>query len=38
VRADPDATVKPGDAVTFGLERGRLHLFDVGTERALAIV
>jgi ABC-type sugar transport system ATPase subunit len=35
---DADITVKPGDAVEFGLEPGRLHLFDVETERALAIV
>jgi ABC-type sugar transport system ATPase subunit len=36
--AGADVTMKPGDAVRFGLEPGRLHLFDVRTERALAIV
>jgi hypothetical protein len=30
--------VRPGDTVTFGLEPGRLYLFDVATARALAIV
>jgi len=38
VHADADATVHPGDAVTCGLERGRLYLFDVETQRALGIV
>jgi ABC-type sugar transport system ATPase subunit len=38
VHADPDAAVLQGETVRFGLERGRLYLFDVATARALAIV
>jgi ABC-type sugar transport system ATPase subunit len=38
VLADPDVTVKPGTAVRFGLEPGRLHLFDASTSQALGIV
>jgi ABC-type sugar transport system ATPase subunit len=38
IHADPDASVKPGEQIRFGLEPGRLHLFDVETESALAIV
>jgi ABC-type sugar transport system ATPase subunit len=38
VFAKSDASVRPGDAVRFGLEPGRLYLFDVGSEDALAVV
>jgi ABC-type sugar transport system ATPase subunit len=38
VLAEPDAATKPGDEVRFGVEPGRLHLFDTETERALSIV
>jgi ABC-type sugar transport system ATPase subunit len=38
VHAEPDAAVHPGETVRFGLERGRLYLFDVATERALAVL
>jgi hypothetical protein len=38
ILADPDAAVKPGQQISFGLEPGRLHLFDTQTERALSIV
>jgi ABC-type sugar transport system ATPase subunit len=38
VHADPDAAVAPGDTVRFGLETGRLHLFDVDSKRAIAKV
>jgi ABC-type sugar transport system ATPase subunit len=38
VLAEPDAATKPGDPVRFGVEPGRLHLFDTETERALSIV
>jgi multiple sugar transport system ATP-binding protein len=38
VLADPDAAVKPGGQVRFGLEPGRLHLFDASTRQALGIV
>jgi ABC-type sugar transport system ATPase subunit len=38
VLADPDVAVKPGAQVRFGLEPGRLHLFDASTEQALGIV
>jgi ABC-type sugar transport system ATPase subunit len=38
VLADPDAAAKPGDEIRFGVEPGRLHLFDAETERALSIV
>jgi multiple sugar transport system ATP-binding protein len=38
VLAEPDAAAKPGDPVRFGVEPGRLHLFDTETERALSIV
>jgi multiple sugar transport system ATP-binding protein len=37
-QAEPDTAVRPGDVVRVGLERGRLYLFDVGTERAVATV
>ena len=36
VRAEPDAAVRTGEAVRFGLERGSLNFFDAGTEQALA--
>ena len=36
VLAEPDATSRPGDRIRFGLEPGRLHLFDSRTERALS--
>jgi ABC-type sugar transport system ATPase subunit len=38
ILADPDAAAKPGQQISFGLEPGRLHLFDPETERAIAIV
>jgi ABC-type sugar transport system ATPase subunit len=38
ILADPDAAVKPGQQIRFGLEPGRLHLFDLETERAISIV
>ena len=38
VLADADAPVKPGDQVRFGLEPGRLYLFDVASERTLGLV
>jgi len=38
VLAEADATAKPGEQVRFGLEPGRLHLFDRETERALSAV
>jgi multiple sugar transport system ATP-binding protein len=38
VLAEPDTTTKTGEQVRFGLEPGRLHLFDTATERALAAV
>jgi ABC-type sugar transport system ATPase subunit len=38
ILAEPDAATKPGDDVRFGVEPGRLHLFDTETERALSIV
>jgi ABC-type sugar transport system ATPase subunit len=36
VHAAPDVTVRPGDRVVFGLERGRLYLFDPKTEETIA--
>jgi multiple sugar transport system ATP-binding protein len=38
VLAEADATTKPGERITFGLEPGRLHLFDTETEQALSVV
>ena len=38
VLADPDVPVKPGAQIRFGLEPGRLHLFDASTRQALGIV
>jgi ABC-type sugar transport system ATPase subunit len=38
VHAEADATVKPGEEVRFGLEPGRLYLFDVTTQGALGVV
>jgi multiple sugar transport system ATP-binding protein len=38
VFASADAAVRPGDTVRFGLEPGRLYLFDVASQRALALV
>ena len=38
VHADARATVRVGDRVRFGLEQGRLHLFDPETQRALGVV
>jgi ABC-type sugar transport system ATPase subunit len=38
VHADPDARVTQGEHLRFGLERGRLYLFDAATERALGRV
>jgi len=37
VLASPDTGVKPGDQVKFGLEPGRLYLFDTRTQRALGV-
>jgi ABC-type sugar transport system ATPase subunit len=36
--AEPDATVRQGEQVRFGLERGRLYLFDAQTQQAIARV
>jgi multiple sugar transport system ATP-binding protein len=38
VFAPADASVRPGDAVRFGLEPRRVYLFDVDTEQALTVV
>jgi ABC-type sugar transport system ATPase subunit len=38
VLAEPDASVRPGDEVRFGVEPGRLHLFDTQTQRAIAVL
>jgi ABC-type sugar transport system ATPase subunit len=38
ILAGADAPTKPGDDVRFGLEPGRLYLFDVATEAALGTV
>jgi ABC-type sugar transport system ATPase subunit len=38
VLAAADTSTKPGDQIRFGLEPGRLYLFDVATERALGVV
>jgi ABC-type sugar transport system ATPase subunit len=38
VLAEPDARAKPGERVRFGLEPGRLHLFDASTQQALGLV
>jgi ABC-type sugar transport system ATPase subunit len=38
VLADPDTPVRAGAQVRFGVEPGRLHLFDATTKRALAVV
>jgi multiple sugar transport system ATP-binding protein len=38
VLADPHTRVRSGDPVRFGAEPGHLYLFDVTTERALAVV
>jgi ABC-type sugar transport system ATPase subunit len=35
VDADAATSVKPGEQVRFGIEPGRIHLFDVATEQAL---
>ncbi len=35
VQADADAGVRPGDTVPFGIEPGRMYLFDQRTEEAL---
>jgi multiple sugar transport system ATP-binding protein len=37
VRAEADSPLRPGDRVDFGLEPGRVHLFDPETERALSV-
>jgi len=36
--AEADTAAKPGENVRFGVEPGRLHVFDVTTEQALGIV
>jgi ABC-type sugar transport system ATPase subunit len=36
--ASPDAAVKAGEQVRFGLERGRLYLFDASTQQALGAI
>ena len=38
VHAEPDVPVRQGDRVVFGLERGRLYLFDPRTEPTIARV
>ncbi len=38
IHAEPDTPIRSGDAVRFGLEPGRLHLFDAETQKALATV
>jgi hypothetical protein len=38
VHAEPDVPVPQGDRVVFGLERGRLYLFDPKTEQTIARV
>ncbi len=38
VYAEPDAAVRPGEVIKFGLEPGRLYLFDAATEQAIARV
>jgi len=38
VLASPDAAVKPGEQIRFGLERGRLYLFDARTQQAVGAV
>ena len=38
VHAGPDSSVSVGDRVRFGLEPGRLYLFDPATDTALAVV
>jgi ABC-type sugar transport system ATPase subunit len=38
VYTDADAHMQIGDRLTFGVERGRLYLFDPTTERALGVV
>ncbi|HEY7536461.1 MAG TPA: TOBE domain-containing protein, partial [Gaiellaceae bacterium] len=35
---EANTTTKPGEAVRFGIEPGRLYVFDVATERALGSV
>jgi len=35
VLADAHASIKPGEQVRFGIEPGRLHLFDVETQQAI---
>ncbi|MGN6176964.1 MAG: hypothetical protein ACTHPS_29020 [Streptosporangiaceae bacterium] len=36
--ADADTPVKTGEQVRFGLEPGRLYLFDAMTQQALGMV
>ena len=38
VHTDADAHTQIGDRLPFGVERGRLYLFDPTTERALGVV
>jgi ABC-type sugar transport system ATPase subunit len=38
VHADPDTAITPGDIVRFGLEPGRLHVFDLDTKHAIGKV
>jgi ABC-type sugar transport system ATPase subunit len=38
VHAEADASVSPGERVRFGLEPGKLYLFDVETQEALGTV
>jgi ABC-type sugar transport system ATPase subunit len=38
VHAEPDTTVRQGETVRFGLEPGRLYLFDPQTQQAIARV
>jgi hypothetical protein len=35
VDADPDFKPRPADTISFGIEQGRIYLFDSKTEKAL---
>jgi multiple sugar transport system ATP-binding protein len=37
VHAPPDVAIGPGEHVRFGLEHGRVHLFDATTKEAIAV-
>ena len=36
VMLDGTGDHRPGEAISFGIERGRLHLFDPSSEAAIA--